>query len=249
VNLDLGTADRDVAAAIVRHYPGDPHVAFHSPRYVTVLKQVQRYLAPVEKRILDVGPSTLTELLRDQFGLRVDTMGFTPDRRTPRGDHYLYDLNEARWPERWRQDLPRYDVVVMAEVIEHLQASPRLVLGYVTTLLRPGGVVIVQTPNAVRLGARLKLLAGRNPYALIREDISNPDHFREYSLRELGDYAAAAGLAVRDCIYSNYFDIRYAGDPDGRSSSPWVLLAMDLVYQVMPPRLRTGLTVVAQRAG
>jgi len=249
VNLDLAVADRDVAAAIVRHYPGDPHVAFHSPRYVTVLKLVERHLAAVEGRILDVGPSTLTELLREQFGLQVDTMGFTPDRRTPRGDHFLYDLNEARWPERWRQGLPTYDLVVMAEVIEHLQASPRMVLGYVATLLRPGGVAVVQTPNAVRLGARLKLLAGRNPYALIREDISNPDHFREYSLRELREYAGATGLTVRECIYSNYFDIRYAGRGDGRRSSPWLLLAMDLAYQAMPPRLRTGLTVVAQRAG
>jgi len=247
MGLDLGTRDRDVAAAIVEHFPGDPYVAFHSPRYATVLKLVERYLARVEHRVLDVGPSTLTELLRDQFALPVDTLGFTPDRPSDRGNHYLFDLNDAQWPERWRQDLPRYDVVVMAEVIEHLHTSPRLVLGFLYTLMRPGGVLIVQTPNAVRLGARLKLLAGRNPYALIREDIANPDHFREYTLRELRDYAGGAGLTVRDCTYASYFDIRYAGRRDGGRPSPWLLLAMDLLYKAMPPRLRTGLTVVAQR--
>ncbi len=249
MSLNLRTDDRSVAAAIVDRFPGDPYVAFHSPRYATVLKLVEQHLEPLEKRVLDIGPSALTELVRDQFRLPVDTLGFTPDRRTDRGNHYVFDLNEAQWPERWRRDLPLYDLVIMAEVIEHLHASPRLVLAFLRTLMRPGGVLIIQTPNAVRFGTRLKVLVGRNPYAMIREDVSNPDHFREYTERELRDYVLSAGLNIQECIFSNYFDIRHGDQREGPRISPLMLNAMNVLYQAMPPSLRTGLTVVARNNG
>ena len=82
--------------------------------------------------------------------------------------------------------MPRYDLVVFAEVIEHLHTSPVHTLAFVRGLLADAGVLILQTPNAASLPKRLKLLAGRNPYELIRADGGNPGHFREYTLAELG---------------------------------------------------------------
>ena len=44
-----------------------------------------------------------------------------------------------------------YDAIVFAEVLEHLHTSPTLVLQVLTSLLKPGRLLVVQTPNAVAL--------------------------------------------------------------------------------------------------
>ena len=84
--------------------------------------------------------------------------------------------------------------MVFAEVIEHLHTSPLHSLNFVRGLVAESGVVILQTPNAVSLPKRLKVLGGRNPYEQIRADPSNPGHFREYTLRELEGYARETGF-------------------------------------------------------
>jgi 2-polyprenyl-3-methyl-5-hydroxy-6-metoxy-1,4-benzoquinol methylase len=98
-----------------------------------------------------------------------------------------------------------YDLVVMAEVIEHLPVSPSHVFSFLASLLRPGGYLLLQTPNACSLSKRLKMLIGRNPFELIRDDLHNPGHFREYTMRELAGYAGAAGFNVRRVTTANYF--------------------------------------------
>lgn len=90
-------------------------------------------------------------------------------------------------------------MVVFAEVIEHLYASPRLVLRFLHHLLSGAGVLLIQTPNAASLTKRVKLLAGSNPYEKIREDATNPGHFREYTASELREYASSEGFEVIHC--------------------------------------------------
>ena len=63
-------------------------------------------------------------------------------------------------------DLSGYELIIMAEVIEHLYTSPSLVPGLLQSLLRPGGLLIVQTPNALAIGRRFKMLLGRHPFEL-----------------------------------------------------------------------------------
>jgi hypothetical protein len=144
--------------------------------------------------------------MRQWPNVRVDTLGFD-DPRFPRGDaeeHFEFDLNDAQYMDRWLNVAP-HDIVVMAEVIEHLYTAPKLVLACVASWLRPGGYVIVQTPNAVSLRRRLKLLAGRHPYEMIRDTRTNPGHFREYTVDELSQAAEFAGLSTEEVTLHNYF--------------------------------------------
>jgi hypothetical protein len=138
---------------------------------------------------------------------------------------------------------------VFAEVLEHLYTSPVLVLAALRRLLAPGGVLIVQTPNAASLPKRLKLLAGRNPFELIREDRSNPGHFREYTLDEILWFAAQTNFDVVRQSLRFYFDARYAHHENRTMRrQPVVGTLKNVVYRLLPPFLREGITVVLRKS-
>jgi 2-polyprenyl-3-methyl-5-hydroxy-6-metoxy-1,4-benzoquinol methylase len=77
-----------------------------------------------------------------------------------------------------------FDVVVAAELIEHVR-DPRTLVQEAARVLRPGGTIAGSVPNAYRLKNRLAFLGGRPPEA-------NPTHlhmFRGQDLLELlGDF-------------------------------------------------------------
>jgi SAM-dependent methyltransferase len=73
-----------------------------------------------------------------------------------------------------------FDVVVAAELFEHLREPERLV-DEAVRVLRGGGAIVGSVPNAFRLKNRLRFLAGRPPEA-------NPTHlhlFRPADVRSL----------------------------------------------------------------
>src|SRR3954462_1875290 len=137
--------------------------AYHARRYATLLEVARSLGGP---RVLNVGPMFETEMLRDA-GMHADTLGFAHPLFPPRDGerHVELDLNAPG-----RDGDGSYDLVVMAEVIEHLPTSPVAVLRHVASWLRPGGALLIQTPNAVALHKRLRMLAGRTPLEPIRAD-------------------------------------------------------------------------------
>jgi SAM-dependent methyltransferase len=208
------------------------YLDYHARRYATLRALAADLLAGrAEPRILNVGPMFETRLLRES-GATVDTLGFPHPLFPPRDHerHLAADLNETSEPGDGS-----YDLVVMAEVIEHLHASPVTVLGNLATWLRPGGAMLIQTPNAVALHKRLRMLAGRNPLEPIRGDPGNPGHFHEYTLGELRDAAGRAGLTVAGWRTENYF---------GASRAARAYAALG---RVLPPGLRHGITIWLRR--
>jgi hypothetical protein len=201
----------------------------HVRRYELLLDLVAG-LAP--ERILVVGPSFETVLLRETLpAATVDTLGWN-DHRFPLREgerHTQVDLNSDDRPE-----LEPHDVVVCAEVIEHLHVAAVPVLRFLCTGLRAGGHLVVQTPNATALPKRLRMLLGRNPYDPINSPFS---HVHEYTAGELREAVEAAGFDVVRILTANYFD---HGSRKNR--------AYRAAERVLPPTLREGITVVARRS-
>jgi hypothetical protein len=174
------------------------YLEFHRDRYRLLVDTVAGSLARCgsqEPDILIVGSSHETGLIAERFpAASVDTLGIFDPRYPPaRGRHHEMDLNV-----RGALSLGPYHLIVAAEVIEHLQTSPRAVFGFLRGALRPGGELIVQTPNAASLAKRWNLLAGRNPFMPIPDAPDTSQHWREYTAPELLAAARAAGLdAVR----------------------------------------------------
>jgi SAM-dependent methyltransferase len=223
------------------------YFAYHAPRYAYLLDLLGRYGVGPHSTLLDIGPSRLTVLIREQLGITADSLGFGEDGDSLGGGrHFSFDLNQAQSPESWRRDLPRYDFIVLAEVLEHLYTAPPLVLAFVKSLLTDNGVLVLQTPNAASLSKRIKLLLGRNPYEMIRVDPMNPGHFREYTRKELSALAADLGFRVEEQATSFYFDTRFAHRASGEAAGKRRVLgtAKNLIYRVLPAPLREGITMV-----
>jgi SAM-dependent methyltransferase len=224
------------------------YVAFHRPRFEFLIDALRPYLARAE-RLLDVGASQLTALLSQEARISVDTLGLEPDRDSSGHRHFRFDLNDAQFRDRWRTDMGHYDVIVFAEVVEHLYTAPELVLAYLREILAPGGLLLVQTPNAVALRKRVKMLVGFNPFERIRTDRGNPGHFREYTSAELQDVLRRAGFDIEKVWMKYYFDARYARHEHGdEAPQAFTGSVKNAIYRFLPGPLREGITIAARKA-
>lgn len=220
--------------------PSEEYLQFHERRYAFLLHVVADQAAPMAGplRILDVGLSFQTPMLEEAYPqATVDTVGYFDYRFSGklRGRHYDYDLNQAHQPATWPQVEP-YDLVIMAEVIEHLHTAPTHILACAASWLRPGGILIIQTPNPISLGKRIAMLFGKSPFEMIREDSRNPGHFCEYTDGDLRRLATASGLEVRKSWLKSYFG------PGG-----WMNALYAAVCTLLPGQLHDGITITLRK--
>jgi len=127
-----------------------------------------------------------------------------------------------------------FHLVTLLAVIEHFPNTPRLVLEEARRILRPDGLLIVDTPNAGALGTRVGfLLHGEGVWASASEvydsEIPFPGHTRCYSRSELVDVLKWSGFEPVDVAL---FDL----GPHGATS-----LAGRTLYGRIYPLLARGL--------
>ena len=100
------------------------------------------------------------------------------------------------------------DYIYAGEIIEHL-TNPEWMLKESYRVLKPGGRIIITTPNITRIGNIFRLLAGRSTYErLTPVGAQDPQdeyrgHFREYSLKELDEMVGRQGFSVIIGIHYN----------------------------------------------
>jgi SAM-dependent methyltransferase len=91
-----------------------------------------------------------------------------------------------------------FDVIVLAEVVEHLPMPPYLILGKVRGWLKPGGALLLTTPNLFRLRNLARMVRGRDlfdTFMLPRNGVSL-GHQTEYSAAHLGWHVREAGFTL-----------------------------------------------------
>lgn len=235
--LDPTASIAEIQRFIVANVDRD-YARYHSPRYAHLLHLLGRYVKASDT-ILDMGASELTDLIRLAFQRRVDVLDYMNEVRGESGNLYFFDLNTVDKPDDWRTDIPQYDVVVMAEVFEHLYASPESIFRFLKTLVKPGGLLIVQTPNGLALRRRVMMAIGRHPYKPIRDGDKFGSHVREYTMAELVHYGAQGGLITLEKGMGSYFDVRYGEDKGGSKTA-----LKRIFYALTPPWMRPGITIV-----
>lgn len=155
-------------------------------------------LAPKGGRVLDIGtgagivPETLLRL-----GYSVVTVDLARNEKGREPLERLVALGaEGHFAAVGLDPVPipddSVDVAFAGDVIEHLPGSPRHFLREILRLLKPGGYIVLTTPNAVRLAVRLRVLLGYSNWPPVSIYIENPPdppwhagHHHEYTSCEL----------------------------------------------------------------
>lgn len=91
-------------------------------------------------------------------------------------------------------DLGTFDIVLMADVIEHL-LDPVLTLKKIKNLLVPGGKLVFSVPNMANIANRIELLGGRFEYT--KFGLLDETHLHYYDRVEFEKAMGRAGFTVK----------------------------------------------------
>ncbi len=156
-----------------------------------LLRRIRRL--PTGLRLLDVGAAGghLGRSVRDRcaFLAGIESDPGVPESSKEGYDHWL--TSDALVAEGWGE---RFDVVVCADVLEHV-ASPEDLLVRVRSWLKPGGVLLASVPNVANISLRLALLFGRFPYA--ERGLLDRSHLRFYTRATARRLLEAQGFRIR----------------------------------------------------
>jgi len=147
------------------------------------------------KRVLEVGCSTgyVSRALQERgcrvTGIELDATAAAEARRWCErvvvGDIETLDLDQLD---------SGYDVLLLADVLEHLR-DPVAALQRLRPLLSPSGYAVISVPNVANWAMRLGLLAGRWNYT--DRGILDNTHLRFFTLRTIRSTLTEGGFQVR----------------------------------------------------
>lgn len=93
-----------------------------------------------------------------------------------------------------------FDLVIFAEIIEHLLNDPCKVLREIKRILKPNGTLILTTPNVARLENVTRLISGTNLYDPYSGYGPYGRHNREYNRHELDQLLRFEGYEPTVCF-------------------------------------------------
>jgi len=192
-------------------------------------------------RLLDVGCAG------GELAALLATRGWTP--HGAEGEPALVAAARARDVDARVVDLDRaplpwpagtFDAVVAAEVIEHVVDTDRL-LAEMARVLRPGGALVITTPNLASFENRLRLVFGRYPMWM-DIGVAGTGHLRYYTPRMLRHQLARHGLPVERHVgnWVPFIPQRFLDD----RRAPWLSVTGDWW-----PSLAMGILMRARREG
>ena len=106
-----------------------------------------------------------------------------------------------------------FATVLCCELLEHLPTDPMFMMAEINRILRPGGHVVMTTPNAASIRALRAILDGYHPGffpAYIRPAEPGAEvearHAREYTPREMHNLLEDSGFAVERLETGEFLD-------------------------------------------
>lgn len=158
------------------------------------LAQLARWI-PFGATVLELGPASghFTRYMAETLGCTVDAVERDPAmaelarpwcRRLVLANLDTFSLQEALCPGG-------YQIVVMADVLEHLRKPERL-LRQLHELLSPDGQILISIPNVAYAGLVASLLSGE--FAYRDEGLLDRTHLRFFTRTSIADLLGDAGF-------------------------------------------------------
>jgi SAM-dependent methyltransferase len=238
----------DEVAARIR--PDDPalqewfssYLRQHRTRLAADLAIVEKHLEP-DARVLEYGaiPLVMTAALA-ALDYDVRAVDIAPERfATAIGSFGLEVTKCDVETEMVPFAAESFDAVLFNELFEHLRIHPPFTLREVHRVLKPGGSLLLSTPNLRSFRGLRNLLFRNQGHAVSAgvyeqyeklESLGHMGHVREYTTREVSDFLTRTGFRVDKVVFRG---------GHGRGA---VGLAERLV-----PSLRPFFTLIACRVG
>jgi SAM-dependent methyltransferase len=234
----LDRLDREL---VVLSQPDHAYFRAHRARYEHDLAVVARHSD--RQRILEIGafPFHVTAGLA-LTGRRVTAVDLKPERGRLLTDRLGLAVQRC---DVERQPLPfedsAFDLVLLCETLEHLRVDPQFALSEVNRVLRPGGLLLLTTPNLYSAQNILRFVLGRGFGDAVAEfsklrTLGHMGHVREYTRREVRRFAAEAGFTIRTHRFHDY------SRPRGRRE-----MLKFLAFKLLPARLRSFHVLLAEK--
>jgi SAM-dependent methyltransferase len=217
-------AEREYALSLKGIFPDEAAQAHYIADGWERMQIVLRLLAELRSlgvgRVLELGanPYVLTALMQRRFDFELELANyFGPERQA--GDEFTNaaELQGAPSLFRYRHfnveqdpfpyEARTFDCVLFCEILEHLLLNADRAVAEIARVVRPGGYLIVSTPNATRLMNLYWLALGRNIWDGYSDNGPYGRHNREYTLREVGALLARHGFAVERAEVRNLLSV------------------------------------------
>ncbi|MBI1824898.1 MAG: class I SAM-dependent methyltransferase [Planctomycetes bacterium] len=173
-------------------------------RFRETLRRIPQAATP-DARILDLG-STRAWLPFHQvlLGYRhivlntsypearfVDASAIVRDAAPAHVEVSVFDVERDDFPI----DDASCDVVLCLELLEHLAIDPMAMMSEINRVLKPGGTLVLSTPNAVRYDSLVRVALGEQPYGWNPYNgFDTNRHNREYTPSEIERLFSAGGF-------------------------------------------------------
>jgi SAM-dependent methyltransferase len=177
-------------------------------RMQIVLSLLEPLRAAGVERVLELGanPYVMTTLIRRRLGFEMELANyFGEDRAAVESvDHAQLSGEPVEFRyrhfniERERFPYPdgHFDGVLFCEILEHLLVDADHAVSEIARVLRPGGFVVLSTPNATRVTNLYFLALGRSVWEGYSPNGPYGRHNREFTFDEVDDLLARHGFEV-----------------------------------------------------
>lgn len=202
-------------------WEGDLYAETHATRFYETLRFLPELAA--DARVLELGavPYYFTILMERFLGVRPEVLSFFEVEKCGAATH---TVENAACGERYEfpyrplnietEVFPfpdgTFDLVLCCEVLEHLLINPSHMLYEAHRVLRPGGRILITTPNAVRWDNLFALVRGSNIYDRYHGNGIYGRHNREYSTSEVAELLKANGYEIERLetrsVYRRFLD-------------------------------------------
>jgi len=163
-------------------------------------------------RILEYGaiPLVMTAALRS-LEYKVSAVDIKPERFAMTITDFALDVTKC---DVETEAVPfateTFDVVLFSELFEHLRINPVFTLRGVHRVLKPGGLLLLSTPNLRSLRGIRNLVFRNQGHAVSEgvyrqyeklEALGHMGHVREYTTREVSDFLTQVGFSIDTVIF------------------------------------------------